>query len=129
MKKLTLLFLLMVSNSSFAWSVFGPKDYDECILQNMKGVNTDVGAKLINKSCSEKFKEKEIDDSKKDRWTLFSSDEKMSNSVEKWPGNQGKQRRKLSTLIYVMIRYFAGETLGVIYGLYCRNQKTSFYKW
>ena len=53
----------------------------------------------------------------------------LSNSVEKWPGNQRKQRRKLSTLIYVMIRYFAGETLGVIYGLYCRNQKTSFYKW
>jgi hypothetical protein len=32
------------------------------------------------------------------------------------------------TLIYVMIRYFAGETLGVIYGFYCRNQKASFYK-
>ena len=53
----------------------------------------------------------------------------LSNSVEKWPGNQGKQRRKLSTLICVMIRYFAGETLGVIYGFYCRNQKASFCKW
>jgi hypothetical protein len=40
----------------------------------------------------------------------------------------GKQRRKLSTPICVMIRYFAGETLGVIYGFYCRNQKASFYK-
>ena len=29
----------------------------------------------------------------------------------------GKQRRKLSTPICVMIRYFAGETLGVILGV------------
>jgi len=59
----------------------------------------------------------------------FISERLVSNSVEKWPGNQGKQRRKLSTLICVMIRYFAGETLGVIYGFYCRNQKASFCKW
>jgi hypothetical protein len=41
--------------------------------------------------------------------------------VEKCPGDRGKQRRKLSTLICVMIRYFAGATLDVIYGFYCRN--------
>lgn len=35
--------------------IFGPKDYDECILQSMKGVTSDVAARLIWKSCREKF--------------------------------------------------------------------------
>ena len=73
MKKLTLLLLLLISSSSHAWSVFGPKDYDECILENMKGVNTDVGARLVSESCSEKFKEKEVDSSQKNKWTPFNS--------------------------------------------------------
>lgn len=38
--------------------VFGPKDYDDCILQNMKGVNSDLGAKQIAHSCRVKFVDK-----------------------------------------------------------------------
>lgn len=33
----------------------GPNDYDECILESMKGVTSDVAAKLIRRSCREKF--------------------------------------------------------------------------
>ena len=33
-----------------------PATYDECILENMKGVKSDVGAKLIHRSCYEKNK-------------------------------------------------------------------------
>lgn len=33
-----------------------PATYDECILEHMKGVKSDVGAKLIHKSCYEKNK-------------------------------------------------------------------------
>ncbi|MGO2181796.1 hypothetical protein [Pseudoalteromonas sp. 20-MNA-CIBAN-0454] len=33
-----------------------PETYDECILENMKGVKSDVGAKLIHRSCYEKNK-------------------------------------------------------------------------
>jgi hypothetical protein len=33
----------------------GPSDYDECILESMKGVKSDVAARAIVKSCREKF--------------------------------------------------------------------------
>lgn len=34
---------------------FGPKNYDECILESMKGVTSDVAARAIMRSCREKF--------------------------------------------------------------------------
>jgi len=33
----------------------GPRNYDDCILQNMKGVNDKTAAELIMLSCQEKF--------------------------------------------------------------------------
>jgi len=36
-----------------------PSDYDECILKNMKGVTSDLAAKLVRRSCIEKFPKKE----------------------------------------------------------------------
>jgi len=35
--------------------LLGPSDFDECILDNMKGVNSDAAAKLIARSCAKKF--------------------------------------------------------------------------
>ena len=61
MTKLTGLILFLMSTNIYAWNVFGPKDYDECILANMKGVTSDIGARLVDKSCREKFKEKPED--------------------------------------------------------------------
>lgn len=52
---LGILFLMVVSNSCFAWSLLEPKDFDECILENMKGVTSDVAARQIRKSCRSKF--------------------------------------------------------------------------
>lgn len=34
-----------------------PKDYDDCILINMKGVDSDLGADQIRRSCRKKFPE------------------------------------------------------------------------
>ena len=36
----------------------GQSNYDECILESMKGVTSDVAARLIARSCREKFPEK-----------------------------------------------------------------------
>jgi hypothetical protein len=80
MKILSLILLLMVSTSCFSWTVFGPKNYDECILENMKGVDTDVGARLVNNSCREKFKEKEVDNSQK--WILYNTNNGEWDSYE-----------------------------------------------
>lgn len=35
--------------------LFGPKNYEECILDNMKGITSNQAARLINKACREKF--------------------------------------------------------------------------
>ena len=64
--------LLLFSKNVLAWTAFAPKDYDECILENMKGVTSDVGARLVNNSCHEKFKNI-ADKSQKHKWTLISS--------------------------------------------------------
>ena len=37
----------------------GPSDYDECILKNMKGVTSDLAARLVRRSCRAKFPRKE----------------------------------------------------------------------
>lgn len=34
---------------------FGPSDYDECIIDGMKNVTSDVAARLIRQSCAKKF--------------------------------------------------------------------------
>jgi len=34
---------------------FGPSDYDECILQSMKGIQTPLAAKFVHESCLKKF--------------------------------------------------------------------------
>ena len=82
-KLLGILLLLMVSTSCFSWTVFGPKNYDECILENMKGVDTDVGARLVNNSCREKFKGKEVDNSQKHEWILYSSEDEFDSYEDK----------------------------------------------
>jgi hypothetical protein len=38
-----------------AWTLFGPKNFDDCILENMKGVTSDQAAATIYASCSAKF--------------------------------------------------------------------------
>lgn len=38
---------------------WGPKNFDDCILQNMKGVTSDDAADMIYESCLEKFSQKQ----------------------------------------------------------------------
>ena len=42
--------------------LFGPSDYDDCVLQSMRGVNSDLAARAIAKSCREKFPKKKPQD-------------------------------------------------------------------
>jgi hypothetical protein len=35
--------------------LFGPNNYEECILENMKGVTSDQAAHAIRNACREKF--------------------------------------------------------------------------
>ena len=48
-----LLCVVLPVNAYSGW--FGPKDFDECIIEGMKGVQSDVAAKLVYQSCLKKF--------------------------------------------------------------------------
>lgn len=54
---ITLLFTPLLAN---AWNLFGPKNYDDCILEGMKGVTSDLAARNIMNSCREKFPSKSL---------------------------------------------------------------------
>ncbi len=53
MKKILILLVLLFSTSfsSLAW---GEENYEDCILENMKGTGSDVAAKAIKDACKEK---------------------------------------------------------------------------
>lgn len=57
MKKYTgfmgLMCLMFFMTTEAGW--FGPSNYDECILENMEGVNSDLAAKAVIHSCRDKF--------------------------------------------------------------------------
>ena len=50
---------LMLPSETSAQGFFGPKDYDDCILQNMRGVTSDTAAGLVHRSCLAKFPKEE----------------------------------------------------------------------
>lgn len=52
------LVILIPSAASAGW--LGPNNYNECILESMKGVTSDVAARLVARSCSEKFPDKPV---------------------------------------------------------------------
>lgn len=51
----TILVLIFFNNNSAYAQFFGPKNYEECILQNMKGTTSDVAAGQIVAACRSKF--------------------------------------------------------------------------
>lgn len=57
------LLILLASPDVAAAGWFGPSNYDECVLDSMKGVTSDVAASAITRSCREKFPKKGPSDS------------------------------------------------------------------
>jgi len=56
------LFILLISFSLSvcnAWTLFGPRTVEDCILENMKGVTSDDAAKQIQFACYSKFSDYE----------------------------------------------------------------------
>jgi hypothetical protein len=54
LKSLMLLALINL-NSALAWSPFGPNNFNDCVLDAMKGVTNDTAAQMVYKSCQQKF--------------------------------------------------------------------------
>ncbi|MFH1025685.1 MAG: hypothetical protein V1764_03310 [Nitrospirota bacterium] len=57
-------FMVFISWPSISSAgLFGPSNYDECIVESMKGVTSDVAARAIIQSCQKKFPVKKPTDS------------------------------------------------------------------
>jgi len=50
-----IIFLAIQLTEANAWSLLGPNSYEECVLDAMKGVQSDTAAAIINRTCLEKF--------------------------------------------------------------------------
>jgi len=59
MKFIFLIFLFFNFNNVSAWTLFGPRSLEDCILENMKGVTSDDAAKQIQYACMMKFSDNE----------------------------------------------------------------------
>lgn len=56
MKKTILLFLLLIGYAETSSAqLFGPRNYEDCIIEGMQGVTSDVAAVSIRSACREKF--------------------------------------------------------------------------
>lgn len=63
MAKTTCLFIALLCPAVAIAGWFGQSNYDECVLESMKGVTSDVAAGAIMRSCRDKFPEKRPSDS------------------------------------------------------------------
>jgi len=54
MKRL-LLAAVIYSSQAQAWSLFGPKNYEDCVLENIKNAQTREAAALVKRACENKF--------------------------------------------------------------------------
>ena len=54
-KTFLVMLMLSFSHAALAGSILGPSNYEDCILENMKDVASDLAAKSIMRACYEKF--------------------------------------------------------------------------
>lgn len=80
------LVLLVCPGVSFAgW--FGPSNYDECVLESMKGVTSDLAARAIISSCRDKFPEKRPSDTQVPSTVVSQLDGRAGMSYGFFEGN------------------------------------------
>ena len=84
-KKILILLVLLFS-TSVSSLVWGAENYDDCILENIKGIGSDVAAKAIIDVCKI---EKHYKDGKKDgKWILWHANGQIGlDSQKKGEGN------------------------------------------
>jgi len=58
-KNLYIVILGLSSQLSYA-GIFGASNFDDCVLDSMKGVTSDIAARSIYQSCRQKFPEKQV---------------------------------------------------------------------
>lgn len=55
--------IFFLANTANAWTLFGPKNFEDCVLGNMKGVSSDTAAGAIRSACRKKFPQESVQSS------------------------------------------------------------------
>tara|TARA_B100001057_G_scaffold370139_1_gene373954 strand:+ start:46 stop:438 length:393 start_codon:yes stop_codon:yes gene_type:complete len=56
MKKTTLLIFLLIGYAETSSAqLFGPRNYEDCIIEGMQGIASDLAAEAVRSACREKF--------------------------------------------------------------------------
>ena len=56
-KTLFIIFSLSFFSNVQAWTLFGPKNYDDCVLDNVKSAQNQQAVSAIKEACSKKFRD------------------------------------------------------------------------
>ncbi len=54
-----IIFLYLFSSGAYAWTPFGPNNYNDCILENIKGAQSSQAVFAVKKACRSKFPDAE----------------------------------------------------------------------
>ena len=55
MKRLALAICCAAAFGTATAGLFGPSNYEECVLENVKGVGSDIGARMVAAACAKQF--------------------------------------------------------------------------
>ncbi|ROH87976.1 hypothetical protein ED236_00335 [Pseudomethylobacillus aquaticus] len=89
--------LLLLLITSAALTACGPGDFDECVLENMKGAHSQLAAGNIRAACANKFPPPKVED--EDMRSFF------SYSIFVWNGINKHERELLSTVGFSFANY------------------------
>ncbi len=53
-----LLILCVISDRAYAWDLFGPKNYEDCVLDGVKNAKTNKAVAVVVQACANKFPRK-----------------------------------------------------------------------
>lgn len=112
-----LLFLALIGIDAHAgW--FGPSNYDECIMVNMKGVSSDIAAKAVRRACRNKFpgKTKVSEEPGKRIWNYENLEEPGLFATNYFVGRRlsSEEKGRISGRLGINRSFFSGDT--EIYG-------------
>ena len=58
MKRIALAMCCAAVCGTASAGLFGPSNYEECVLENVKGVGSDIGARMVAAACAKQYPSK-----------------------------------------------------------------------
>ena len=118
LKRIFFIFAIISIGFNANAGIFGPSNYDECIMENMKGVSSDVAARQVTMACRRKFPEKtkSSQEPKKRIWNYKDRENFRLFATSYFIGGRlsSEEKARISGRIGINRSFFSGNT--EIYG-------------